>query len=68
MEKKHKLLALDSLVVGHASIVQMQQELSSNALPGSELEMLNPDLLYLVFFNHISHNSVSSFLAVATTL
>lgn len=45
MEKKHKLVALDSLVVGHAAIVQKQQELGSNALPGSKFENLNPNLV-----------------------
>lgn len=49
MDKKHKLICLDSLVVGHAAIVQRQQEMGSNALPGSKLDMLYPDLLWIFF-------------------
>lgn len=52
-EKKHKLMALDSLVLGHGTIVQMQQQLGSSALPSSTLENLNPVSFYLSLMFHL---------------
>ena len=35
MDKKHRLLCVDSLVLAHSSIVQMQQELGNSTFLGS---------------------------------
>jgi hypothetical protein len=47
MEKKHRVMTVDSVVLAHSTIVQMQQELGSSALLG--LKLCCPQFVFIVY-------------------